>query len=267
MTMAHPRKLRRATLAIVAAAAAALALRTGPPASATEASRGTSQPGLEDVAVAFIGDGVDADHPTIAPCIARDGEGVPVGWDFIDNDVTPFARTEGTAPHIVRAACSRPVDTNGSAPPPVRAVVLRVTPENTTHLIEAIGFAAQTPARVIVFDVTRPSPTQLRWAKMAAAQIPDRVFLVVEPQAAVDTASGLPGPHPPNLLRITSATAADVATSAARVIQALAADIARTPDDAAPAHAARIAGRFPDTRAAAPPTPPTEPPPQGTSRP
>ncbi|MEM1306209.1 MAG: hypothetical protein AAGG99_01675 [Pseudomonadota bacterium] len=269
MTMDRPRVSRSAARAIAAAAVVALAppCPTISPANASEASRGTSQPGLEAVAVAFIGDGVNADHPTIAPCIARDGEGVPVGWDFIDNDVTPFARTDETTPHLVRAACARPAETDRSTLPPVRAVVLRVARENTPHLIEAIGFAAQTPAQVIVFDVTRPTPTQLRWARMASAQIPDRVFLIVEPQPAANDATGQAGPIPSNLLRISPTSAADGIVSATRVIHALAADIARAPDDPAAVRAARIASRFTNARAAAPPSPPTEPPPQGTPRP
>ncbi len=90
-------------------------------------------------AIALISTGVDYTDPQIAQRLARDGEGQLIGWDFVDNDITPYSKDPDAT-----ALAKLLLDTYSAS----RLVVVRIDPENAVHLARAAAFTARTPARI-----------------------------------------------------------------------------------------------------------------------
>ncbi|MEO0671910.1 MAG: hypothetical protein AAFZ05_07775, partial [Pseudomonadota bacterium] len=174
--------------------------------------------------VAIIGSGVDYRKPEIAKRLARDGEGVPIGWDFIDSDATPFdPDPEAAHPHRAFFADTA----NGSL------VVVRAPANDTAKFVQAIGFVSQTPARVVVTPAIGNSAAMLAWVKAAAARF--RHLLIVAPAGSgahdLDqlpttlngTEGPVPDPAPPevaklrNLIIVTGTPSARANTGQRRV--------------------------------------------------
>ena len=62
--------------------------------AASQASEPKVPAGLDPggTAIAILGDGIDYTKPVIAKRLARDGEGDLIAWDFVDNDIRPYAK-------------------------------------------------------------------------------------------------------------------------------------------------------------------------------
>jgi hypothetical protein len=100
-------------------------------------------------AIALIGPGIDYTLAGIAPRLARDGEGEPIGRDFLDGDATPFSRDAPTGvPETTDLVRRWPKDQPG------RFVVIRATPDDLPALARAVSFAAQSPARIVLLPVS-----------------------------------------------------------------------------------------------------------------
>ena len=94
-------------------------------------------------ATAFITTGLDYTLPAIAKCLARDGEGDPVGWDFVDGDARPFAAgSPDTA--LAETTCQQPG---------LRLIALRVSPSDPVSLGKAVVFLSKTPAKTAILTL------------------------------------------------------------------------------------------------------------------
>ncbi|HRK19435.1 MAG TPA: hypothetical protein PK970_10805 [Hyphomicrobiaceae bacterium] len=96
------------------------------------------------VAIAILTTGITYTDPTIAACLARDGEGDLIGYDVADNDARPWSAYATTNPRgdalIRMIPCTKGI----------RIVPIRVDPKVPMTLGRAIDFAAKTPARIVV---------------------------------------------------------------------------------------------------------------------
>ncbi len=107
------------------------------------------------VPIALVGPGVDYRIPALAARLARDGEGEPIGWDFVDNDARPFEADRG----CVADACPGAPAADDEAPSPARMlvaeagasrlIVLKTRDGERGALAAAIAFAARSPARIV----------------------------------------------------------------------------------------------------------------------
>ncbi|MGH1419680.1 MAG: S8 family serine peptidase [Hyphomicrobiaceae bacterium] len=112
-------------------------------------------PGLDPggVAVAVFGPGIDYTAKGISDHLARDGEGNPIGFDFVDDDglpfepITEFNNTKmrpGTtlASIIVREA------------PKARLAAFKLNPTEGEKLGRAAAMAGQSPVRIVLIPWT-----------------------------------------------------------------------------------------------------------------
>lgn len=138
-------------------------------------------PGLDPggVAVAHIDTGVNYTLPFIAKRLARDGEGDVIGYDFQDDDLTPFdaqpGATEGTTPRrhgttvasvLLREAAS------------VRLQPYRYAARNPGSFAEIVYQIAYTPARIVAMPLG--GYTQADWEPFrgAAQSTPQVLFIL-----------------------------------------------------------------------------------------
>ena len=106
-------------------------------------------PGLEPIAI--LTTGLDYTDPAIAARWARDGEGELIGWDFVDNDRRPFAKSpNGTQPNwggdgtvLVRQWL-----TTGEAVKQ-SLIAVRINLADPVSLGRALAFVAQTRAKSV----------------------------------------------------------------------------------------------------------------------
>lgn len=106
-------------------------------------------PGLEPVAI--LTTGLDYTEPAIAARLARDGEGELIGWDFVDNDRRPFAKSpNGTPPNwggdgtvLVRQWLNTGEGAKQSLIP------VRINLADPVSLGRALTFVAQTRAKTV----------------------------------------------------------------------------------------------------------------------
>lgn len=96
-------------------------------------------------AIALISTGVDYTDPMIAPRLARDGEGEPIAWDFVDNDLRPHAPINADSGNGTKLA-KLILSLNDK----VRLINVRVSRKEPDQLAKAAMFVARTPARVAV---------------------------------------------------------------------------------------------------------------------
>jgi hypothetical protein len=118
-------------------------------------------------AVALLSDGIDYTRPTVAAKLARDGEGVVVGWDAIDNDARPFLR-DGPATRLVEIA-------------PTLIAPFRLDLASAASWASGLAQLARTPAHVAVV-ASPPSglpanPPSGAWDSVFA-QFPAILFIV-----------------------------------------------------------------------------------------
>lgn len=135
----------------------------------TAAAQDPKVPPADDpggVAIGLTGAGIDYTDPDIATGLARDGEGNIVGWDFVDNDIFPYAAD---------------AQSNGQAKlllgqPGIEIIPFRIGAPN--HVALASAFLAQTPAGILV--VTTMSNERKDWDLFVAAagRFPELLILV-----------------------------------------------------------------------------------------
>lgn len=125
--------------------------------------------------VAIVGLGLDYRLPKIAACIARDGEGVPIAWDLVDENPLPFA-TQTAETALGLSLCSNSK---------VALVVTRYDTSARLGLQSAIGFVLQTPARIVMVAVDKATADLERLLKLAALSVNDRLYvaMVIGPAA------------------------------------------------------------------------------------
>ncbi|MEM8975998.1 MAG: hypothetical protein AAGD43_28365 [Pseudomonadota bacterium] len=132
-------------------------------------------PGLDPggVAIALLGDGVDYTKPELAKRLARDGEGDLIAWDFVDNDIRPYAKAGQStvdAEYIISAS---------------GAVSLVIVKEPAGNNAAAIGhmstFVVRTPARIVAWPDGRPERVDWPVLFQAAQRFKDRLFIVPGP--------------------------------------------------------------------------------------
>ncbi|MEO0728771.1 MAG: hypothetical protein AAFY64_00135 [Pseudomonadota bacterium] len=182
--------------------------------------------GQNGVPIAIIGPGVDYRDAKIGECLARDGEGVLVGWDFVDSDIRPFrARRADELATFAKRVCGQAEGATN-----VSAIVFRTDGTNIAHLGEAIGFAVQTPARIVVYDHTAPNADTVRYLSIAARAVTDRVFIVSKPISSGKNATAVT-PMPRNLIVIETnrADAGDTTARRAKVTMQFAAALKDNP--------------------------------------
>lgn len=129
-------------------------------------------------AIALIGAGFDYTQPQVHPKLARDGEGLPIGWDVIDGDVTPFAFDDTTSTRTAHAALKSLLNGYASG----RVVLVRAQMDATPSLANALGFAIRTPARIVALT-DLPEADGVKLITAIAEKAPHVLFV----------APGLPG--------------------------------------------------------------------------
>lgn len=169
------------------------------------------------VPVAMIGPGIDYRAPEIYQRLARDGEGDLIGWDFIDNDLKPFAPDPECPVQMCSTASSRwrenPVrlllgEAGGS-----KLIVLRTKDGDRGTLAAAIAFAARSPARIVPTlargAVASGEPAGPDWRLMieAARRFSNLLFIVPAYGPAINVA-GFDSLPLGNLLIVTPVTPA-----------------------------------------------------------
>ncbi|MGF1649275.1 MAG: hypothetical protein ACFCUN_02365 [Hyphomicrobiaceae bacterium] len=199
--------------------------------------------------IVMIGPGLDYNAAHNVQRIARDGEGDLVGWDFIDDDSSPFGATEAEPPMVAALlAATRgaiaPVraDLNHRASvaalagflsyvPGVLAVASH--PDSSDALLSLLELAARLPDRRVVTPApvseaaiiealsTLPKgaamPSNIVWTttpnnkafQVAAAELNQILIVVAEPQT-------LPSPHEPSMAKAFAAIVAILAEPGAQ---------------------------------------------------
>ena len=126
------------------------------------------------IAIALLGYGADYTQPDIAARLARDGEGVPIAWDFADNDNRPFAKLgRGTADArtLISAAAKNP---GGE----VRIILVKQATADPVALGRMVAFSARTPARIIVWPDANPKRPDWPILTVAAKRFPHILFVI-----------------------------------------------------------------------------------------
>lgn len=175
--------------------------------------------------VAVIATGIDYTDAALTTRLARDGEGNIIGWDFIDNDIFPFAKDAAS-----NAYAKLLVANTG-----VKLVPVRVAATDYRGVAGAASFVSHTPATVVAVTVT--STKKEDWAVFTQAAQHFKQLLFVVP-AGEGSAPSFPANL--ELDNVVSVTLPAELDTAANVAFAAARDTA-TATDAAVAFAAAVA--------------------------
>jgi len=191
------------------------------------------------VAVAIIGGGLDYRRETTASRLARDGEGEPIGWDFVDGDRYPFAASGGVDPvaAIVMAASK------------ARLVPVRVTAGSEPQIVQALRLLDETPTRIVVLAATA-APIARSNLTAASRQL-SRMLMVVPARIVAPMSSATSPTEDAAGLLVVSASGdgrqADLiveAGSASDADPSSSATESAHPDDLAAARVAALAARL-----------------------
>lgn len=129
------------------------------------------------VAIALLGDGIDYTKPEIAKRLARDGEGDLIAWDFVDNDIRPYAKAGQTtvdAEYIIAASKTASL------------IILKEPIGNPAAIGHMASFVVRTPARIIAWPDGRPERKDWKVLFQAAQRFADRLFIVPGPARSED---------------------------------------------------------------------------------
>lgn len=135
-------------------------------------------------AVGLIGEGVDYQQPGIAQRLARDGEGEPIGKDFIDGGSRPLARPPEPATSLARVVLDE-----GQAS---RLVVVRIGADDPSRIVPALHFVAHTPAVVVGLLPPPPMPLIPEDRLGALAQNVPQLLVVVAARRLLPAAAERP---------------------------------------------------------------------------
>ncbi|MEL6289045.1 MAG: S8 family serine peptidase [Pseudomonadota bacterium] len=150
-------------------------------------------PGLDPggIAVAHIDTGVNYTLPVISKRLARDGEGDIIGYDFEDDDLTPFdaapgRRSGSSVGNIPSADGPSRIRRHGTS---VAAIILREAPtarlqpyrfavQRPESFAEAIAQIAYTEARIVAMPLGGYRREEWEPFRAAAAANPQLLFIV-----------------------------------------------------------------------------------------
>ncbi len=105
------------------------------------------------VAVAIFGPGIDYTAPGIAKRLARDGEGNPIGFDFIDDDGLPFEATIAAGQTKMRPGTTLASIIAREAPK-ARLAIFKLNPEDGEKIGRTAAMAGQSPVRIVLIPWT-----------------------------------------------------------------------------------------------------------------
>jgi len=131
-----------------------------------------------DVAIAFIGTGIDYTLPGLAQRLARDGEGELIGWDLEDKDRKPFDKSKGGT-RLEWGGDGTLVANMLVGGQGLRLVPVRVDPGDPSSLARAVAFVAQTPARIALLVMS--GTTRADWEPFRQAALHFKDVLIVVP--------------------------------------------------------------------------------------
>jgi hypothetical protein len=181
-----------AILIVLIASGAAMAGPADPPVPPGMNSGGTP--------LALICKGIDYTRENIATILARDGEGEIIGYDFVDDDRRPYARSlTGNIQDV-----SDIVIGEGQA---ASMVAIRANPQDAISLAKAIGYAAKSPAKIIAIDSTSGVGIAAV-IEAASKRFPDHLF-VVESGYVVRDADSTNDARSVDLVNVIATTAAN----------------------------------------------------------
>ncbi len=136
---------------------------------------GLSSPG--SVAVALLGPGVDYRKPELVRRLARDGEGVLIGWDFTDNDTVPFAEVGPGTPAAITLA---------NLAPAAQLVIVKERLGDAQAFGHMMTFVSRTPTRIVVWLDADPNRPDWPILVQAIARFGDRLFIVPAGHGGLD---------------------------------------------------------------------------------
>ncbi|MGD9804384.1 MAG: hypothetical protein AB7E81_03885 [Hyphomicrobiaceae bacterium] len=186
------------------------------------------------IAVAIIGGGLDYRRQELASRIARDGEGELIGWDFVDENRTPFAAAGGSDPvvGIIVAESS------------ARLLAVRVANGEERQIPQAFRFIRDTPARVALLVTGPAAPVERGNLVMAARQL-TQVLIVVPARLVAPESPGAPATGDASGLLVVAAVGSVAKGDVSVEADAGAAVGGEThPDDVAAARIAALAVRL-----------------------
>ena len=168
-------------------------------------------PGAPDtpgIRIAHIDSGVNYLLPDIADRLARDGDGAILGYDFRDDDATPFDLDFGRSPFFPIRHGTAVASVILSEAPDAALVPLRFPRHDMTKMGDVVRHAVAAGARVIAMPMGSNDPDD--WATfLAAARTASDVLFVVSAGNAgisVDASPQYPAVSElPNMLVVTSA--------------------------------------------------------------
>jgi hypothetical protein len=131
-------------------------------------------------AVALFTSGVDYTRPDLARKLARDGEGVAIAFDAVDEDPRPF----GTDAEVQRLALMLPSP----------FIAVRMDPAVPESWQRAIAYVRRTPARIVIVPLPERRLGDPMFAAMRAAA--DVLFIVAADQGGRDSRPS----HPDNVV-------------------------------------------------------------------
>lgn len=119
--------------------------------------------------VALVAGGIDYTDAALTGRLARDGEGNIVGWDFVDNDISPYSQDAAAN------ALAKLLVANAD----VKLVPVRVGDGDTRGVAGAAGFVSHTPVSIVA--VTLSSGNKEDWELFAQAARHFKQLLFVVP--------------------------------------------------------------------------------------
>jgi len=159
-------------LGVMALSAPAYALDPKPPVGI--------DPGLEPVAI--LTTGIDYTDPVIAKRLARDGEGEPIAWDFVDGDTRPFAASPNTTAAnwggdgtvFMRRLLAH------SGMPRHSIIAVRINPADPASLARALLFVSQTRATQVAVPMWSQEAGDWEPLRLTAQRLPGLILSVPE---------------------------------------------------------------------------------------
>lgn len=161
--------LTRMALSLALISGVALAQSAKPPVPA-----GTDAGG---VAVALLGPGIDYTKAGLAARLARDGEGDPIGRDFVAGDNRPYEPADASGRQPGTEAALTLIRLLASA----RLVAVREHPADPAAIGRMLAFTTQSPAAIAVWLDGAPSRRDWPILLEAAKRFPHRLIIVPAP--------------------------------------------------------------------------------------
>lgn len=168
------------------------------------------------IAIGLLSPKLDLQSPELQAALARDGEGVAIGWDFS----SPDAELPAPAPDDANAGAVAQTETlrvlGGAG---TRVVSAFVAPKKPTSWAQAIAFLAKTPAQIIVVQTSSSIATDWTGFAAAAQHFNTLLFIVpAHPDGASDQ-TGLFYPAALNLANVVSVSVGPGKSGDAQVVR------------------------------------------------